>query len=525
MARPVWTPPNRTISLVPRTNGRLDSRYPDGGGGVPDYYDPQLVPATLWVNGTTGNDSYTYEQVRNSGGSLQWATIARAVRGVSGTLQEIPSQAAQAGDVVDIAPGVYWETGSQDTLHRFGVVLHPANNGTQEAPIIFRGSENGTVEIRAQEGVRGPMIGGYRSYIYWHKIYINDYYCGSLSDTGPVHFGGSHCRLTGSHVEGHTGTYYWGYTHQQAWVCGSEVNPDYEFPSFGGNYRLVSLEGADHCIIADNIIERALVYSVNCETFGADPQTSVTPGVQGGQNEVCIMTYDSNNCIFEHNILRNAGGGVFIKGIHAPATQDGNIIRYNLVYNAPNGIRVLSGSNTLVYQNVLYDSSALYFGWGTQNAGSRLVNNTVFVSRNEVPAVISSYETNDQLWMNNIFRHAGTRNDFFSGGGVPTQEAIINRNLYYRTPSWNQSMFYDWNGGSTAATLSQWQSSGFDLDGIFQTDPLFVDEEQNDFRLQELSPALELGRDVLNISGNGENSVIPAGAYITGNEIIGPRGL
>lgn len=500
--------------------------------GLPDYYDTNLVPATLWVNSVTGDDSYTRAQVLAGGGSLQWNTIGRAVWGSTSYATQNPSEAARAGDVVQIAPGIYWEgTGGptvETNAHRFTVVLEPANDGTAEDPIIFRSDPANPAEIRLQENIRGPIIGGNHDYIFWHGFRINDYYGGSLSDTGPVHFGGgaTGCRLSGCNVSGHPGTYYWGYTFTQAWVCGYEVQPEYDgFPSTAANYRLVSLEGANSCVIADNIIWRALVYRVsNCEQFALDPASTITAGHPGGANEVCIMTYNAHNNIYEHNLLKDSGGAIFIKG----NDNNDNIVRFNKTHNTGNGVRVLSGARTLVYQNLFYGSSPPYYGWGDANEGSRWINNTI-VSFDDVdystetPIIISSNLTEDHVWMNNIVKSASSRNEFYNGNAPFALTATFDRNIYYRTPSWNESMTYNWNSGSPVETRTQWVNDGRDINSLFQTDPLFVDELTQDYRLQAESPALTLGRDYLNLTGNGTESVIPAGCYITGDEILGPR--
>ncbi|OGS04433.1 MAG: hypothetical protein A3J70_00875 [Elusimicrobia bacterium RIFCSPHIGHO2_02_FULL_61_10] len=54
---------------------------------------------------------------------------------------------------------------------------------------------------------------------------------------------------------------------------------------------------------------------------------------------------------------------------------------------------------------------------------------------------------------------------------------------------------------------------------------MFVNPANRDFRLQSGSPARTLGVDVLDLDNDGSTTdVIPAGAYVTGNEIIGRTG-
>ena len=52
-------------------------------------------------------------------------------------------------------------------------------------------------------------------------------------------------------------------------------------------------------------------------------------------------------------------------------------------------------------------------------------------------------------------------------------------------------------------------------------DPMFVDTAGGNYHLRPGSPALTMGRSRYGVGGP-DGTVIPAGAYITGNEIIGP---
>lgn len=79
------------------------------------------------------------------------------------------------------------------------------------------------------------------------------------------------------------------------------------------------------------------------------------------------------------------------------------------------------------------------------------------------------------------------------------------------------------DGSANNISFSLWQSTyGFDLNALNGVNPLFVDPLNGNFRLQSSSPALTLGRDILDLNSNGSTTdVIPAGAYITGTETIG----
>ena len=236
---------------------------------------------TLYVDAATGNDATTYE---SNSATSPWRTIGRAAWGSTSFPSPNASQAAKAGDVVQIAAGIYWETGDPSG-GRFTTSLNPINNGTASAPITFRGV--GMVYVRMRAGYRGGMIGCTgRSYIIWDNLQIDDYYGGSTSDTGPVVFSGDarHCQIINSDIKGHPGSYYHGYS------------------TFGGNYRGISLEPAHNIVIRNNRIH----------------------GFRGGQNECGVMAYDSNDNIIENNEIVDNGCGVFIKGVHPGATQARN---------------------------------------------------------------------------------------------------------------------------------------------------------------------------------------------------------
>jgi len=88
----------------------------------------------------------------------------------------------------------------------------------------------------------------------------------------------------------------------------------------------------------------------------------------------------------------------------------------------------------------------------------------------------------------------------------------------------------------TPFSFATWRSSAYDFQDAHSTsgvNPLFVNAAVRNFRLctavgvpsadcTGASPALNAGIDILDLNHNGSTTdVIPAGAYITGNERIG----
>jgi hypothetical protein len=428
---------------------------------------------TLYVNGATGNDATTYEA--NSATS-PWRTIGRAAWGSTSYTSQNASQAARAGDVVQIAEGIYWETGNPSG-GRFTVSLNPVNNGTATNPITFRGM--GDVYIRMQRGFRGGMIGCEgRSYVVWDNFQIDDYYGGSTSDTGPVVFSGSarHCQLINSTVKGHPGSYYHGY------------------PTFGGNYRGISIEPADFIVIRNNVIH----------------------DFRGGQNEAGVMLYDSNDNLIENNLFYNNGTAIFAKGVHPGFTQARNVIRRNLVRDNSNGIRGLAFEDGLVYQNVVYNNTdiGLWLGFGDARR-SRWLNNTLVNNSRSIVAQgtdLVGVQVLGNIIASSPYAHYNWTND------SPTQQDVVyNRNVYF-----NNARHAHYEARGTIA-FADWQATyRMDLNGV-STNPMFVGPAAGDFRLQSGSSVRSVAIDLLDLNGNGSTSdSVSAGAYVTGNETIGP---
>lgn len=423
----------------------------------------------LYVHSTNGNDSTSYADNNENN---PWRTIGRAAWGNTSFTSPNAGQAARAGDIVLISAGIYWESGPSNG-NRFTVALNPVNNGTSGAPIIFRGI--GLVYIRLQAGIRGGMIGCNGSnYIIWDNFQIDDYYGGSTSDTGPVVFNASrHCQIINSDIKGHLGSYYHGY------------------PTFGGNYRGISLEPAHNTTIRNNRIHQ----------------------FRGGQNEAGIMAYDSNDNIIEHNEIYDNGQGIFIKGLHPGNTQARNLIRKNFIHDNGGGIRVLLAEDTIVSQNLVINNSGagLWAGFAGSTR-SRFINNTLY--GNHIGIFPQGADLVDVHFKNNIV--VGTGDAIFDWQSVnPLQQSTtFNRNLYY-----NHARFAYYESGGTFPFAS-WQGTyGKDADSSADRSPLFVTPGSN-FKLQSNSPALTLGRVAESIGGSND-AVIPAGAYITGNEVIG----
>lgn len=391
-----------------------------------------------------------------------------------------------------VASGIYWEDGYRGgdaSLNKESVACNPANSGTAGNPITFIGV--GMPQLRMQENARGGVIGANnRSYIVWDGFDIDDTYCGSASDFGPVvlDVGAHHVTVQNCQIQGHNGSYYWGYA------------------TYDGNYRLVALEDVYNCTIRNNKISRALI--------GASP---------GGQNEAGVMSYDSHDNVIEQNTITNCGSGIFIKGVHPGDDQSSNVVRYNLIYACHSaGIRVLDAEpdgDTRVYQNILIDTSTGIWAGFSYSRASKFYNNVIYST--DRGRVGHGTDLIDVEFRNSIVMSCTAASYDFSANVPSGQDVFYERNLYY-----NNTRIWSSESGNNASTLAAWQAYGAMCDANGASgDPLFINASTNpavaDFHLDTSSPAEELGRDYYGTFGGDSTTVIPAGAYVTGSEQIG----
>lgn len=469
--------------------------------------------ATLYVDSSIGDNSRTYAQAQNA--STPWLTIARAAwgDGYAGSTYGSPNTAdtAQAGDTVLIAAGTYTENGygTVDSSTRFAVALNPANSGTSANPITFRGV--GTVNVRLANTMRGPTIGANgKDYIIWDNITIDDTYCGSVGDTGPVFFGGPNtgCQLINSDISGHNGSYNWGYA------------------TYTNNYNAIRLEHADSCTIRNNSIHRI---------WGTGSSVG-----SGNINDAGIMTYSSTNCVIEHNEFYDCGIAIEIKGV-TPTIDEANqhdiTVRYNWVHDNVRGIRLMLCQDALIYQNIIATTPNMPLGFGydgssvpTAATRARIVNNTIYNSTGTFNgAVYPEGVKMREPWFKNNIIHTATHAHYNFADADPSlqtgspQLMEIDRNLYYNVSG--TFALYNQDFGGTSISFATWQGTyGLDTNGSNGTDPQFVSgtpTTASDFKLASNGQsALTLGRVVSNIGGT-TGDTIPVGAYITGSETIG----
>jgi hypothetical protein len=452
----------------------------------------------LYVNNSGSpacSDNTTYA---SNSSTSPWCSLLRATWGnTTRTGSSTSSQAAQAGDLVLVSAGTYQTTNFNNSQP----VYLPANNGTLGNPIIFRAV--GTVELTTT-GAPGsdvyndgsPIIGAWDSgsYSHWDGFTINQSNINYRGGYGLVEIRRDGVEVTNCNIIG-------------------AYQPRYPW---GGDQHIgvFAQGGNDGPQLAGLVIR-------NCRISG------FTGG--NGRNDSAITMYWMDSAIIENNEIFDSQTGIYAKTSDYDSTSV--VIRKNLFRNiAGDSVSMQSHANWRFYQNIFRDGGgfsffpAIYQNGTDKPRWDYVVNNTfdntsygIFFNDDGGCA----YMNNNHV-KNNIFTNTGSTmilSECIQTTDLNPDDVHFNRNSYGVFTN-----FFQLGEGGTYYSFSQWQGATFqqDANSLTGVNPLYVNESANDFRLQAGSPVLSLGVDILDLDNDGNTSdTIPAGAYITGNEIIG----
>lgn len=430
---------------------------------------PATWAKALYVNPATGDDAVSWT---NNSSTRPWRTLGRAVWGSSSRSSPNAAEAARAGDTVYVAAGVYTSPG---TGIRYEPSYNPVNNGSAaEGYISFEAQGQVVLQLNSSNG---PVIGGYgKSYIRWKGFYINETNAPYRSDTGLITiFSSNNIVIEGNEVVGIATT-------------------------VQDNHNGVRIEGSSFVTLTNNRI-----HGVTYDPSGWDTS----------HNAAGVMLYGSNNITIEHNEIFDSNAGIFPKG-----NDNYNIvIRRNLIHNCIKGIRISYSHPTLgqnlVYQNVIRDGNTRGETVGINVAENTnnytFANNTIDNVQNGIYFSNSANQSN-LVFRNNVITNT---NNAFNAYVANSRAFTLDNQNYFNTNEWAY-------GGVIYYTLSAWRSA-IAGDGASSTsDPQYMDNAINNFRLRSTSPAINSGVDILDLNNNGNRGdAVNLGAYLTGNEQIG----
>jgi parallel beta-helix repeat protein len=374
---------------------------------------------------------------------------------------------ARAGDTVYFRGGTYNIIG---TSSWYNPDLQPLNSGTSDSPISFEGYQNETVIFVADDS-NSPVFGTrQKSYVNFRKFIV---------DTS---------RVTGSKL-------------RYAFMFGSDSSSAKSTHIIVENCIVIghNISITDHHAaigilqFCDNITVR------NCRIYNAT-----------GADTSGISLWSATNCLIENNEIYNC-----YRGIDTVEANSNNIYRYNYIHNITEyGLRIYyqngGSSGARIYQNIIANTGAsgIFFSAGGDHPNCLVYNNTLYKAYNIAPAQCPNMEIFNNIIWNEAPDSEGASYIWHHNSTVdPT---IINYNCYWP----NLKFGYRIYAGGTYYTSMPWQ--GYDANSKKQN-PSFVDPTSGlvtGFKLNAGSPALTGGR------GGSYGTVI--GAYITGNEIIGP---
>jgi hypothetical protein len=481
----------RDAAQTEDAGARADAARIDGGSDMPDAGDPPLPcpteDTTLYVDGSIGDDSIP--RAANSE-ATPWRTIGRAAWGSTNRDEPNPDEAARAGDTVLVAAGTYETAGIDDRYH---VSYNPVNSGTPGNPITFEAVGRVVLTLSS----RGVAIGANeRDYITWRGFTIDDSNNPMWrSDGVVVVFNSSHIVL------------------DRMTITGRLVAP-----VTADNYVGIWFDGSVDCTVRNSVIEN----------FGL---------TTADENSAGVTTYYSGRLLFEHNEFVNNGSGMYIKANFTgePATDIGSItIRYNIYRGNVSAINCHRSPHSdaqpsLIHQNLFLDNEvgvrlkafAQTAPWhGTTDPKNfRIVNNTFDGNVRAVQTQFWLVPASNNVVRNNIFTR-GTWAVTYADetlGEYSADRVSFARNLAHEVLSYGLFRAEDYS-------LEGWRAQTGEDDDTVEMDPLYVDSAAGDFRLRAESPAQTHGRAVFGVGG-ADDTTIPAGAYISGSEVIGPSSV
>ncbi|MCP4642008.1 MAG: right-handed parallel beta-helix repeat-containing protein [bacterium] len=209
--------------------------------------------------------------------------------------------------------------------------------------------------------------------------------------------------------------------------------------------------------------------------------------------------------VIEYNHVHHLGDGPL--GTHGAiyfvGVQPGSTARYNLVHDIRGGGSGLVLDNAcagiVLEYNVVHHCQYASF-MSNHNVVGNIIQNNVFAMAEEtqihrigdLPRDASKVHQTGVAYRN-IWYWKDAK--LFRRDDWPNYDMIIDYNVYYDCTDGSETKFL-------SHTFAEWQEKGVDKASVFG-DPLFVDPDNNDYRLKPESPAFALGFRPIDLSTVG----------------------
>ncbi|CAD7780195.1 MAG: Right handed beta helix region [Candidatus Methanoperedenaceae archaeon GB50] len=372
----------------------------------------------------------------------------------------------KAGDILLVKNGVYASQKISPPGWIPGIQIK--NSGTETAPIIVKAYPGHSPIIDGKTAEGYYTFGGHRvSHIIIDGLIVRD---GIIIFDESSYITIQNCELiygwTKKTDPSYTNMIEFRYTHFST-VRNCIIHGNKFVSADGGSNRAaIILHWCNDILIENNLFYDNIISYRNKSSGG---------GVYGHRN------------IFRKNIVRDCNKGVYMRG-YEPLSHD-NRIEQNIFINNSKSILLDLGNSRLIIANNVFYADPGFNPEGDPTSGITY-------------AYEAEYNPDHQIFNNIIVNLESPISDHTTDWPPPNLYCDYNcyANFVGFDKRWEFITFEEFKnrtGGNEHCLVNQ--------------DPLFVNPEAHDFHLRENSPCRNTGKDGVNM-----------GAYITGNEIIGP---
>ncbi|MBQ3226755.1 MAG: right-handed parallel beta-helix repeat-containing protein [Clostridia bacterium] len=206
--------------------------------------------------------------------------------------------------------------------------------------------------------------------------------------------------------------------------------------------------------------------------------------------------------LIEKNLIYNIGMGALsdMGGIYTLGKQPGTVIRGNVIHDVTTydygawGIYLDEGSSYITVENNLCYKVGKN-GFNQHFGQMNTIRNNIFAKTGHCAARVSLWHINNRaIFEKNILVTDGksSYSSMIDGDSIAPNQIIATSNLHYNVSGPVSAM-----GEKEKISLEEFQTAYGNDKYSIEADPMFVDYENNDFRLKPESPAYKIGfRDI-----------------------------